>query len=283
MTDHPARSIAHTRTRAKLRLGIAGLNLLAAVSLMPAAAAAPSPDKVAAAQDATPPPGSSNAPAQQDHGKYPAFDPVAARIKYLHDRLLITPAQEPLWNNLAQILRENAAAVAPLANKRLHPAPDRTAVETLGIYQKLGEVQMEGLKKFVAAFQALYDVLSEHQKKIADVLFRTSPLSMVGSIPELPWQLYELPPASRYAYAAPLQGPGQLPYPIYEGGPLYPAYPYYPYYPALIPGVPIGLGSSFFLLVPRHHHHRAWLPGYPPFRAGAPHVRAPGIQRFRTR
>lgn len=283
MTGHPARPVAHTRTRAKSHLGAAGLNLLAAVSLAPAAAAAPSPDKVAAAQDATPPPASSGTPAQHGHGKASAFDPVAARIRYLHDRLRITPTQEPLWNKLAQVLRENAAAVAPLANERLHPTPDRTAVETLGLYQKLGEVQMAGLNKFVAAFQALYDVLSAHQKKIADVLFRTSPLSLVGSIPELPWQLYELPPASRDAYGAPLQEPGEVPYPVYDGGPLYPAYPYYPPYRAWIPGVPIGLGTPFFLLAPRLHHGRPWLRGYRPFRAGAPYAWTPGMRPFRTR
>ena len=163
-------------------------------------------------------------------------------------------------------------AIEPLARERLQPTPNRTAVETLRLYEKLGEVQMDGLKNFLAAFQALYDALSDQQKKIADVLLRTSPLSMVGSIPALPEQLFELPPSTAYAYQAlpPLPGPSD--YLSYQYGLPYPAYPYYP--PWII-GPPVGLGPSAFLLVPRRLPHRAFVPFHPSVRRGVPHAGAP--------
>src|ERR1700743_2585887 len=45
-------------------------------------------------------------------------DLVADRIKYLHDRLRITPAEEPLWGNVAQVIRDNARETAPLLRQR---------------------------------------------------------------------------------------------------------------------------------------------------------------------
>ncbi len=51
--------------------------------------------------------------------KQPRFDPIAARIRYLHDTLQITAAQEPLWTNVAQVMRENAEALAPPIEERV--------------------------------------------------------------------------------------------------------------------------------------------------------------------
>jgi hypothetical protein len=51
----------------------------------------------------------------------PTFDPIAARIKYLHDRLRITPDQEPLWDTVAQVIRNNAQDTTPLLRPKLPP------------------------------------------------------------------------------------------------------------------------------------------------------------------
>src|SRR3954452_15583272 len=275
MICYRARSVTRMFAALALPVGIAFVSLSGVASRAQGADTRSPPDRIDTAQEIATPSRSANPPAQQDRTRHPAFDPIAERLKYLHDRLRITPAQEPLrttpaeeplWPNLAQVMRENAKAIEPLAKQRLQPMPNRTAVETLSIYEKLGEVQMDGLKKFLSAFQALYNGLSDQQKKIADVLFRTSPLSMVGSIPALPEQLFAPPSSTVYAYNALPPLPGQPVYPSYQYSLPYPAYPYYPPW-AL--GPPIGLGSSFFLLGPRHfHHHRSFVPFRPSVRMG---------------
>jgi hypothetical protein len=104
-----------------LHLGICRTTALALASSMtllclsPAAAAEGIDDagSPAARVDAAPA-APAQKPTHEESPNRPSFDPVSERIKYLHDRLRITRAQEPLWDNVAQVMRENADAVAPL-------------------------------------------------------------------------------------------------------------------------------------------------------------------------
>lgn len=213
-----------------------------------------------------------NAPSVQDKETPPASpDPIQARIEYLHERLRITPAQEPLWAKVARAMRDNAASVAPLIRQRLQSAEKSGAVDNLGTYEKLGEAQLEGLKRFIAAFKALYAGLSEQQKKIADNLFRAAPLSMVGTIPQLAEQLIAPEPypytpsyvARLPALVAPAYPP-YTPYPFYAYYPPYSYYPPYTYYPLYGPwtlGRPVVLGGSFFGFHRFHHPHRFFVAG----------------------
>jgi len=105
------------------------------------------------AGDLTPPtspqtgtPGSRAAP--------PLFDPTA-RIKYLHDRLRITPEQEPLWDTVAQTIRDNLRDIVPLLRERFLSRTSGSALDVLHSYEALGEAQLVSLKKFIAAFDAL--------------------------------------------------------------------------------------------------------------------------------
>jgi LTXXQ motif family protein len=117
----------------------------------------------------------------------PTFDPIAARIKYLHDRFRITPDQEPLWDIVAQEIRNNAQDIVPLLKERFRAKTSGSALDVLHSYEALGEAQLDGLKKFIAAFDSLYASLSESQKKIADAILREGPLrTMIGGIPEVP-------------------------------------------------------------------------------------------------
>jgi LTXXQ motif family protein len=117
----------------------------------------------------------------------PTFDPIAARIKYLHDRFRITPDQEPLWDIVAQEIRNNAQDIVPLLKERSRAKTSGSALDVLHSYEALGEAQLDGLKKFIAAFDSLYASLSESQKKIADAILREGPLrTMIGGIPEVP-------------------------------------------------------------------------------------------------
>jgi LTXXQ motif family protein len=117
----------------------------------------------------------------------PTFDPIAARIKYLHDRLRIAPDQDPLWDTVAQVIRNNAQDITPLLRERLRAKTSGGALDVLHSYEALGEAQLDNLKKFIAAFDSLYASVSESQKKIADSILREGPLNtMIGGIPEVP-------------------------------------------------------------------------------------------------
>ena len=102
---------------------------------------------------------------------------VEARIKALHAKLHITPAQETQWNALAQVMRENAHAIADLREERAEQAKSMNAVEQLKAYAAITDAQAAGIHKFLPAFQALYDTMSDAQKKTADALFRSRALA----------------------------------------------------------------------------------------------------------
>lgn len=197
----------------------------------------------------------STAPAQanpEEGAAQAPLDPIQARIKYLHDRLRITPAQEPLWAHVAQAMRDNAAAVAPLIKERLQSAQKGSAVDNLSAYEKLGEAQLNGLKKFIVAFKTLYAGLSADQKKVADAVFRLGPLSMVGAIPGSAEELIAPEPylyAPSYATLPAIPaGPPYLPYAFY------PPYAYYPYYGPWLWGPWFGFGGPFFFVRGLHPH-----------------------------
>ena len=104
-----------------------------------------------------------------------AVDPVEARIKDLHAQLKITPAQEERWSHVTEVMRENAKAMDALRKARTEKARDMTAVEDFTSYGEMTEVHADGIKKFVPVFSALYDSMSDAQKKNTDVIFRRDP------------------------------------------------------------------------------------------------------------
>jgi len=105
--------------------------------------------------------------------KTSAVDHTEARIKQLQDALKITEVQEPLWNNLTQAMRENAKEMDALAKERTENIKTMNAVEQLKFHSKITETHLNQQKKFIPFFEALYNSLSDEQKKIADTIFRT--------------------------------------------------------------------------------------------------------------
>jgi len=99
-------------------------------------------------------------------------DPVEARITDLHAKLKITPAQEDLWKNVTQVMRDNAKTMEPFRKARAEKAPPMAAVEDLTSYGEIAEEHAAGIKKFVPVFAALYESMSDTQKKNADSIFR---------------------------------------------------------------------------------------------------------------
>jgi len=101
-----------------------------------------------------------------------AVDAVEVRIKDLHTRLQITAAQEDLWSNTTQVMRENAKTMDEFRKARTEKAQSRTAVEDFASYGEMTAAHADGIKKFVPVFSALYDSMSDAQKKNADNIFR---------------------------------------------------------------------------------------------------------------
>jgi LTXXQ motif family protein len=223
-------------------LGCIGLvGLLPAVAWAQGATSGPSDTAAPAPHTGTPP----GAPVPESSARPPALDEMAQQIKYLHGRLRITPQQEPLWTGVAQVMRDNETALAPLLRERFQATQGGNAIEMLGAGEKLDAAQLDGLRKFIAAFQALYDSMSDAQKKIADYVFRRSQLSEESEsfAPILPTYLPDSPP------------------PDYGTGPAYPDYPegyYLPDYSPLFvaPFIGIVVGPRFFFHGRDAFHHR---------------------------
>jgi protein CpxP len=101
-----------------------------------------------------------------------AMAPVEARIKNLHKQLHITEVQKPQWDALATVMRDNAQAMVDLQKQRAADAQSMSAVEVIKSYESVIEAHESGMKKFVPPFEALYNTMSDAQKKTADSLFR---------------------------------------------------------------------------------------------------------------
>ena len=111
----------------------------------------------------------------EDFAPAPAAALVEARIKELHSKLHVTTAQETQWNNVAQMMRDNAKAMVSLQKDRAQDAKstDMNAVDVFKSYSAVIDAHADGIHKFIPVFQAFYDTMSEAQKKTADALFRS--------------------------------------------------------------------------------------------------------------
>src|SRR5689334_15729794 len=104
--------ITGTFTRSLAALTAVAFLTAGGIAIPGAQAQAPAP--------AAPPPAATPAPAL----KAPRYDAatVETRIKRLHDRLRITAAETDLWNQVAQVMRENARDLDTLIRARDHDA-----------------------------------------------------------------------------------------------------------------------------------------------------------------
>jgi protein CpxP len=92
---------------------------------------------------------------------------VDRQIADLKKQLKITPQQEPQFNAFAEVMRNNARDEdSQMRQAGANQRPN--AVDALKQAQQMAEMQSNGLKRLVPAFQALYDSLSDPQKKTAD-------------------------------------------------------------------------------------------------------------------
>ena len=105
-------------------------------------------------------------------GKAGRGDEVETRIKTLHSQLRVTAAQEAAWNNVAQVMRDNAKTMSDLRRQQTASEKSASAPDMLTAYAKTIDAHADGLHKFTPVFQTLYDSMSEAQKKTADTVFR---------------------------------------------------------------------------------------------------------------
>ena len=98
-------------------------------------------------------------------------DRAELRIKDMHAKLHITPAEEAQWAKVAEIMRDNAKTMDTLTQARVDHAKDMTAVDDLKSYGKIAEAHADGIKKLTPVFADLYASMSDAQKKEADTLF----------------------------------------------------------------------------------------------------------------
>ena len=101
-----------------------------------------------------------------------AVDADEARITDLHAKLKITPGQEDLWSSVTTVMRANAKTMEPLKQARYDRAPTMTAVEDFTSYAEIADAHADGIKRFVPVFTALYDSMSDAQRKTTDTIFR---------------------------------------------------------------------------------------------------------------
>lgn len=102
-----------------------------------------------------------------------AVDHNEARIKKLHGALKITDAQEELWKNLTQVMRQNAKDMDAINKDIAENTKTMNAVENMQFHSQITEVHLDQVKKFIPPFEMLYASMSDEQKKITDMTFRT--------------------------------------------------------------------------------------------------------------
>lgn len=103
------------------------------------------------------------------HGKH-----IEGRLAFLKAEIRITPAQEAQWTKFADVVRATARNAAAGHSAGAKPA---TAPERMGNYEKHLVARLETVRAVKAAFDPLYNSLSDEQKKIADELL-TGPMGV---------------------------------------------------------------------------------------------------------
>ena len=102
-----------------------------------------------------------------------AVDHTETQIKQLKSALKITEAQEELWNNLTQVMRENAKEMDALSKDRKENSKSLNAVEHMKFHAQTTEAHLNQTNKLIPPFEALYSSMSDDQKKSTDAIFRT--------------------------------------------------------------------------------------------------------------
>jgi type II secretory pathway pseudopilin PulG len=102
-----------------------------------------------------------------------AVEHTEAQIKQLQGALNITEAQKELWNNLTQVMRENAKDMDALAKERAENTKPMNSVERMKLHSQITKAHLDQQEKLLPPFEAFYDSMSDEQKETTDTIFRT--------------------------------------------------------------------------------------------------------------
>jgi hypothetical protein len=102
-----------------------------------------------------------------------AVEHTEAQIKQLQGALNITEAQKELWNNLTEVMRENAKGMDALNKERAENTKPMNAVEHMKFHSEITQAHLDQMEKLITPFEAFYDSMSDGQKKTTDTIFRT--------------------------------------------------------------------------------------------------------------
>lgn len=95
------------------------------------------------------------------------------QIRQLQGSLNITDAQNGLWNNLTQVMRDNAKDMDAITKDRRENNKSMNAVERIKFHAQITEAQLAQTKKLLPPFEAFYASMSDEQKTTTDSIFRT--------------------------------------------------------------------------------------------------------------
>ena len=96
------------------------------------------------------------------------FEHIEGRIAYMKAELAITDAQTPQWNALSEVLRANAKGMREAMAKMMQAGMPMTAPARGEAMMQMMTMHLDGMKSMVGPGKALYAVLTDEQKKIAD-------------------------------------------------------------------------------------------------------------------
>jgi LTXXQ motif family protein len=102
-----------------------------------------------------------------------AVEHTEAQIKQLQGALNITEAQKGLWNNLTTVMRENAKDMEAFTKERAENTKPMNAVEHMKFHGEITKAHLNQMEKLLPPFEAFYASMSDQQKNITDIIFRT--------------------------------------------------------------------------------------------------------------
>jgi Domain of Unknown Function (DUF1520). len=116
-----------------------------------------------------------------------AVEYTEAQIKQLQGSLNITEAQQVLWNNLTQVMRDNAKETDARQESRQKARAERAedaqplnAVEHMKLHRDITEAHLAQTNKLIPPFEAFYDSMSDQQKNITNMVFQTGKYAKHG-------------------------------------------------------------------------------------------------------